>query len=122
MSISQKDAEQLRHAGFLESEIMELAEAKTMKGADQPPINLDGPAWQAVLHSRREWWLDKFDRGWTEDEITSELQNYYKRDKRRNPFDFLRAEYKSPKKADYMGIIRKRAAAQIEGELGGYKL
>ena len=122
MTLSQADAERLRHAGFLESEIMELAEAKTAIGADQPQINLDSPVWQAVIKSRREWWIDKLDRGWTEHEIVNELENYYRRDKGRNPFDFLKAEYKPPKKVDYIEIIRKRYAEQIGSELEGYRL
>lgn len=122
MTISSRDAERLAHAGFLRSEIEALANAKTATGADQPPINLDGPAWRAVLNSRSEWWVDKMDRGWTESEIREALGNYYRRDESRTPFDFLRAEYKPPKRVDYIEIIRKRHAAQIAGELEGYKL
>ena len=120
MSISQHDAIRLRQAGFLEHEIQELANAKTVDGKDQPPINLDAAAWQAVLKSRSEWWTDKVDRGWSEDEITNELSNYYKRDRKRTPFDFLRAEYKPPRKADYISIIRKRHEQEIKEELEGY--
>lgn len=121
MSISGADADRLKQAGFLESEIQELAEAKTVKGEDQPPINLDSPAWQAVLESRREWWIDKVDRGWTEHEIVNELMNYYRRDKSRTPFDFLKAEYRPPKRVDYIEMIRKRHQGQIAGELEGYR-
>ncbi len=122
MTISSQDAERLAQAGFLPSEIQDLANAKTTKGEDQPPINLDAAVWIATLNSRKEWWLDKLDRGWTEEEIQRELGNYYKRDSRRTPFDFLRAEYKPPKKVDYIEIIRKRQAAQIIGELDGYRM
>jgi hypothetical protein len=66
--------------------------------------------------------VDKIDRGWTEQEIINELQNYYRRDAKRNPWDFIRAEYKPPKRKDYMEIARARAASQISSELEGYKL
>jgi len=122
LTISAQDAARLLQAGFLESEVSAIAEAKTAKGEDQSPVDLNSPIWQSVMESRREWWLDKIDRGWTEHEIVSELENYYKRDKSRNPFDFLKAEYKSRKRADYIEITRKRHAAQIAGELEGYKL
>ena len=123
MTISLRDAELLRHAGFLEQEIEQIASAVTAKGEPQPPIDITSPIWTAVMESRREWWLDKIGRGWTESEITNELQNYYRRDKSRNPFDFIRAEYRPPtKRKDYLELIRKRAAAQIAGELEGYKV
>ena len=122
MTISAADADRLRQAGFIESEIEGFANAVTADGKPQPPVNLDSPVWQRVLESRREWWIDKVERGWTEHEIISELQNYYKRDAKRNPFDFLRAEYRPPKKKDYMEIARKRATAQIAGDLEGYRL
>ena len=122
MSISSSDAEILRQSGFLESEIMELANAKTTAGDDQPPININSPIWQSVIDSRKYWWIDKLDRGWTQAEIEEELRNYYRRDESRNPFDFLKAEYKPPKRANYMEILRRRKAAQINEELEGYRL
>jgi len=122
LTISANDASRLRQAGFIESEIEVLANAITTKGEPQPPIDLDSPVWQAAIESRREWWIDKVDRGWTEHEIVAELENYYRRDSKRNPFDFIRAEYRPPKKQDYMEIARKRYAAQITSELEGYRL
>ena len=123
MSISQSDAERLMHAGFLPSEIRAIAEAKTANGGDQPPIDTSSPIWQAVMESRSKWWRDKLDREWKETDIIRELENYYKRDERRSPFDFIRAEYRPPtKRKDYLEIVRKRHAAQIMGELEGYKL
>jgi len=122
LTISSRDTDILRHAGFIESEIEGFANAMTTKGEPQPPIDIDSPVWQAVIESRKGWWIDKVDRGWTEHEIVAELQNYYRRDSKRNPFDFIRAEYKPPRKVDYMDIVRKRAASQINSELEGYKL
>lgn len=122
MTISAADALLLRQSGFTRYEIDEIANAKTTTGEDQPPINLRSPAWVATIKSRREWWIDKVERGWTEYEIENELMNYYNRDTNRTPFDFLRAEYKPPKKADYIEIARKRAAKQIKRELDGYVL
>ncbi len=122
MTISASDASRLREAGFIEEEIMAIANAKTATGGDQPPVKLDSPVWQAVMESRREWWIDKVERGWKEYEIVNEMQNYYRRDNKRNPYDFIKAEYKPPKKADYMEIVRKRHANEINRELKGYNL
>ena len=128
MTISLQGAARLRQAGFLDAEISAIAEAKTAKGEDQPPVDLSSEAWQMAIESRRDWIIDKIGRGWTETEIRRELENYYRRDKRRNPWDFLEAEYdrimrrKAPGKSDYMAIVAKRVAARIAGELEGYKL
>ena len=69
MSISQDDAERLLAAGFLEFEIDELSNAKSANGMPQPPINLDGAAWQSVMDSRLDWINMLSQRGWTPDEI-----------------------------------------------------
>jgi hypothetical protein len=121
LSISQADAERLSAAGFLPSEIFALAEAKTVTGKDQPPVNLDSASWKSALETRYKWWQNKYKRGWTTEEIENSLLNYYARDVRRTPFDFLRAEYKPPKKTDYFETLRKRQEAQLSGELTGYK-
>jgi len=121
LSISSEAAQQLLDAGFLGSEVQDIAEAKTSDGKDQPPIDINSPIWQSVMKSRRDWWQDKRDRGWSEEEIITELMNYYRRDKSRTPYDFIRAEYKPPKKVDYIEIVRSRNRAQIIGEIDGYK-
>lgn len=120
MSISSYDALRLERNGFIKYEIDELANATTLKGNPQPPINLDGEAWLATLKSRFEWTQDKEERGWSPQEIENEIMNYYSRDKRRTPFDFLRQSYKPPKKVDYLEVIRKRAQAQILEDIPDY--
>lgn len=113
MSLSIADATRLREAGFLQGEIEELSEAKDTSGKDQPPILLDSPVWQAVMKSRQEWWVDKVNRNWTEEDIQREIMGYYERDEKRSPWDFLKAEYRPPKKVDYIEARRKRAEAQV---------
>lgn len=123
MSISNFDRDIFSAAGFLDSEIKEIAEAKTLSGADQPPIDINSHAWAAVLKSRIDWWDDKRDRGWTESEIIAELENYYRRDKKRSPFDFLKAAYRPPKKLQggtYIEAVRKSHTAKIAKSLPGY--
>jgi len=114
MSLSQADAKRLLTAGFLQHEIDELAGAKDAQGKDQPPIILERPVWQSVMKSRQDWWIDKVNRNWTEDDIHREIMGYYERNSQRSPWDFLKAEYKPPKKVDYIEARRKKAEAQVE--------
>ncbi len=113
MSLSQADAKRLTAAGFLQHEIDELAGAKDPSGKDQPAINLSSPIWQATLKSRQDWWIDKINRNWTEDDIHREIIGYYEKNSERSPWDFLKAEYKPPKKVDYIEARRRKAEAQI---------
>lgn len=122
MTISQRDAERLHQAGFLVTEIEALSVAKMPDGKDQPPINLDSPAWQAVLQSRSSWRDRLVQKGWDEEGITNEIRDYYRKDDRRSPWDFLKAEYRPQKKVDYLEARRAQMAKQIEGELEGYSL
>jgi len=120
MTISANDAQKLRDAGFSEWEINELSNARTPDGKDQPPINIDSPAWQAVLKSRKEWTDDKIRRGWRRKEIENEIMNYYNKDTRRTPFDFLKAEYRPRKRIDYLTALGESKKMAIEQELKEY--
>ena len=119
MSISDYDALVFKRNGFLDQEIKAIAEAKTTAGNPQPPIDIGSPVWKDVLWSRYEWWQDKLSRGWSQEEIENELMNYYARDEKRNPFDFLKKAYHPPRKIAYLEVIRKRHEAIIAAELGG---
>jgi len=115
MTISMEDYERLERAGFLEFEILGLANATDAAGNPQPPIDLGSPAWQVLLKSRKDWIDDKIERGWEKDEYTREIRAYYERDKKRTPFDWLKEEYKpKKKKADYLEARRRREIEQIK--------
>ena len=111
-----ENADLLRNAGFTENEIQQFDEAPNF-----PQDSLIGhPAWMTMIENRQEWVRDKIQRGWQKDEIENEIMNYYLRDLQRTPFDFLKAEYKPPKKHDYMDMIRKRHEVQISGDIQDY--
>ncbi len=113
MTISFEDAKRLEAAGFLEYEIAAFALAIDGEGKPQPPVILDSPVWLRVLASRREWVDDKIERGWTDEQITETLMDYYRRKEERTPWDFLKAEYRPPMKVDYTAAIRRRAQMEV---------
>jgi len=120
LSISSNDAERLRAAGFLDQEIYEIASATTPDGQQQPPIDLDSQVWQNVLESRVKWIEQKLADGWNEERIREEIMAYYRRGTSRNPFDFLKAEYRPPKRVDYWEAMRRKKQAGIKNTIEGY--
>lgn len=120
MTLSFDDAARLRDAGFNEWEIQQLSQAHTPTGIDQPPVDLNAPAWQRTMQSRRDWIGDKRTAGWREEDIDAEIMAYYARSPKRNPFDFLKAEYKPPLKKDFFDSVRQRARRKIKPSLAGY--
>ena len=120
MSLSSYDAQLLMQAGFIEKEIMDLADAVTPAGTPQPPINLDSPAWQAMIQSRMEWVADKVNQGWSEWQIREEIMAYYARSGSRSPFDFLKLSYRPSKRVDYFAALANQKARQIQSVMGRY--
>lgn len=115
------DAQRLLEAGFTEWEVQRIGEATLPDGKSQPAINLDSPVWQRVMESRREW-IDRMisDRGWGAVEIADSIRKYYAVTPKRNPFDFLKAEYKPALKRDFWGAIRARNQRKVKATLKGY--
>lgn len=120
MSISFADAERLHEAGFTDHEIAQFAAAATPSGADQPPINIDGDAWQAMIESRRDWVQGRLTEGWTMDEVENVINSYYERKPGRSVYDFLKREYKGKARVQYHATVRKRMAARIQRRMPGY--
>lgn len=120
MSISFEDYQRLRNVGFTEYEIEQLSNATDPSGNPQPPIDLNSAPWEATLESRKWWLVDKIEKGWSEEEINETINNFYMRDRRRSPWDFLKIEYRPPKRVDYWSAMRNRKKAEIVSELGEY--
>lgn len=117
--ISKHDAEFLLSHHFLDIEVLAFAEATNPDGSPHT-VNIDGPAWRATIKSRQEWYDDKIERGWSEEQIERELRAYYDRDLKRTPWDFLKAEYRPPKRIDYWAIVRSRHKDTIKHEIPKY--
>ena len=120
MALSFDDAARLKEAGFLDYEIEKIAAAETVDGKGQPPVDLSSPVWQRTLESRRAWVDDKVNKGWSQEEIERNIMDYYARGARRNPWDFIKAEYKPIKKRDFWIEIRERNKRKIKATLRDY--
>lgn len=103
-----------RAAGFTKEEANELVRGSKGVKVDYAAVYSSQPGIQA-RDSRRQWILGLLQRGWTPRQIAKEARAYYLRDKKRNPFDFIKIEYKPPQKADYKEYReRSKAKARIK--------
>ena len=114
MPLSIEDARTLRRSGFIAWEVKKYDEAVAPDGTPQV-INLQTKTWQAAIASRRAWVSDKIRRGWPKAQIAGAIMGYYIMKKERNPFDFIKIEYKPPKKlTDYQEATKKRVEQRVK--------
>lgn len=114
--LTQKDRERLIGVGFIELEVEAFHNAVDPAGIPQPLVDLDSPTWQNAMASRKAWVMDKVDRGWSPEKITQSLVNFYALRTDRNPFDFLKAEYKPKNKLQDF-----KAAREARGRITSVK-
>lgn len=121
MSLNNRDARILFHAGFTRREIAELADARTPAGDIQPPIDLSSPAWLSTL-SQRRWWSDKVRAEYlsTHNKLMSRLlynqivDAWYAKGKVRSPWDWIKASYRRDKKIDFqVAWVRQKQQARV---------
>lgn len=120
MPFIQPDAEErLSQAGFSDYEINEFSQARSKNGV---PIthNIDSQTWQAMINERASWVESLKNRGWTDEQIKREIQDYYTRRSGRSPFDFLKAEYRPIRRADYWDSQRNQKKVDIMSDVTGY--
>lgn len=118
MPLRRGQAQRLREAGFLESEIRKISRARAPDGSLQQ-TDIDGIAWQKTLESRKRWVGQRLDEGWSKEEIRRRILRYYKRKAGRSPFDFLKLEYKPPQKlTDFQYALKLRARARVSRTFG----
>ena len=111
MSLSARDSQRLRDAGFITEEIERFGLATTPGGNRQPKINLDSPAWVATMAARIKQRDRLARKGLDEKQQDAVYQQYYQARgrARRSPYDFLKAAYIDPKGlTDYGAVIRRR--------------
>lgn len=100
-------------AGFTEHEVEILSEGRDPSGKDQPPINLNSPAWRIVIDSRQRWRDGLYDEGLNTFDIENLITDYYKSYSDANPWDLIKAEYRDPSNASFKEAQRKRAQARV---------
>jgi len=109
MPLSIKDNLRLRDAGFTQYEVDEFNNAVAVDGTPQV-INLDSATWQNMMYSRKQYIMDMIDEGLDKIEIENIIDDYYRMDRDRSPFDFVKREYKPPKGlTDYQKARTNRA-------------
>lgn len=118
MPLNRHQKEFLLDAGFLPSEVRKFSRARTPDGGYQT-IDFSGATWQNTISSRRNWVRRRLDAGWTKDEIRRAILRYYKRRAGRTPYDFLRIEYKKPRKlTDSEFIVKMKSRIRISKKFG----
>jgi len=115
MPLSLDDTLILSKAGFLPHEIETFSNLVASDGTPQV-IDIRSQAWQDMIKSRRAWirYMRRV-QGWSPRVIESKINLWYRLRKDRTPLDFLRAEYKPPKRiSDYQEARQARAEEQVE--------
>lgn len=112
--INRRDIQILRQHGFINYEIRQFMEAETPDGETQY-VNIDTKPWQAALRSRRTWVLQMRKRSWANERIVRCILDYYVRGTRRSPWDFIKIEYRPPRKlTDYEAKVKSRIQQRIQ--------
>lgn len=120
MPLSYEDRQILDKSGFIEEEIDAFGDARAPDDTPQV-INIQSGTWQDAIRSRLAWWNDKRNMGWPEVKIREALRRYYRQDEERSPWDFIKVEYRPPKRlTDYQDARQKRAKDTIEKGLRRY--
>lgn len=104
------------NAGFLPEEAQELTYGSSGVNVDSLAV-YNSRTGRATRVSRMDWIRNLTAEGWTLEEIMREAREYYYRDAKRSPWDFIKAEYKPRQIKDfneYREIQRRRAKAEIQ--------
>lgn len=119
MPLSRGQRDRLLDAGFLPFEVRQIHLAKAPDGSYQS-IDLTGATWQATIASRRRWVERQLDEGRSKDEIRKVIIRFYRRrGAGRDPFAFLKIEYKPPRRlSDFQFAMKLRARKRISWGFG----
>lgn len=113
MPLTNEDKYRLRRVGFLEEEIRAFDEAVDPAGKPQK-INLDTGTWRDAMRSRLAWLRNMKRVGIPDDRIAAGIRRYYRMGSGRSPWDFLKIEYRPPRRlTDYQIALKSRQKAQV---------
>lgn len=105
--LSDKDKQQLSRAGFCDVEIDRWDESTTVH-------RLDSPLWQDVISGREKMILVS---GLSKRKFKGLMLGYYNRFHKSDPFEWLKAEYRSPKKQKWQAKSRRKVRKRINYRL-----
>ena len=120
MSLSRKDSQRLRDAGFISEEISRFGMATSPSGERQPKIDLDSPAWQATMLSRIIKRNKMTKKGFDEKQQDDIFQKYYsgRAAQNRSPYDFLKVAYRPIQGfTDYGHALHRRIQNRVNKAL-----
>ncbi len=116
--LTAKQKKILLDTGFLPDEIKQFDAAKTPDDKQQD-LDFDSAPFQAMIESRRKWILNLKKRGWNNAQIIIQLKRYYALKSGRSPFDFLKLEYRPPKKlTDFVEATKVHIRSRVSRSLG----
>lgn len=98
--LSPLEKKQLRNSGFLIWEIEQF---------DKGSVNFGSHTFQSAIRSRKLWVEAMRKVGWSDQLIGNRLRHWYKLKKGRNPFDWLKMEYKPPIKLTIQQLAKQLA-------------
>lgn len=127
--ISYADQERLRRIGFTWKEIKAFDAAVDPEGMPQPVVNIaDSPVWQEAIKRRIQVVTGlalayRADTGkdMTRAKLDSVLNNWYAAGRKRDPFDWLKFEYKNKDRVADMIPALRRARAKAQGRTRGIR-
>lgn len=99
----------LSDAGFTEFEMGIFNE--NLRQAPQV-FDLNKPFWQSRLKKRKEWIAKWIKQGGTKISFAKMLNSYYRSSRKASPWDFVKLEYKPPKKVGKYKEAQKRRIAR----------
>jgi len=122
-ALTRKQKVQLRQDFFLPREIKGFDEAiggDIASGHRVPQkLKFNSKPFRAMRNSRKQWVRDLKKKGWTTDQVMQQVAAYYSLKAGRNPFDFLKMEYKSLKKlTDFIDAVKRKVRSRVSRTLG----
>lgn len=115
--LSDEAKDTLREAGFTKMEVGMIDSAQAKDGSPQD-TDISVGVWQSVIESRKDYIGRLGDEGWEDGEIQDAIDSYYEGDEA-NPWDFLKIEYRPPKKlTDFQYAAAQNAKRRINSHFG----
>jgi hypothetical protein len=116
----------LRDDGFLYSEIKALDKAKggstgggaVKKNVVPQHLDFNSKPFLAMRRSRRRYIKDLMKLGWSQQEVSLKIKEYYRLGKR-DIFSFLKIEYSPPHRlSDYQDAVKRKNRSRISRTFG----